>query len=261
MGRTHFKSWANLRYTLSMPRLAPIILLLAVLVVPPIVSAQMFPPLTELMQSNNPMPTPTGEVDIVVEGLTYKPSFYRGRAEPTVGNTVRLVAVPRGQAPDTLSYSWRAGGQVLPSSGPVATFSSQFSNSVTVSVSVTDTSGRLVARAEEVIRLSNPSVVFYEENLLRGHGSRAIINNHTLIGDSGVIRAEPYFVGLGISPTSYQVSWKVNNREVAYGNDWRELILERPEEPLNNYRINFSTVNRNNPAERAEGSFNLNFGL
>ena len=261
MGRTHFKSEARLRYTLSMTRFVVTMFLLTVLTVPAAANAQLFSPITEFFQNNNSSPTPTGEVDIMVEALTYKPSFYRGRAEPTVGNTVRLVAIPLGQVPDTLTYNWRVGGQTLTSDGPIATFSSQFSSDVTVSVTVTDSSGNLFALNEEIIRLSAPTVVFYEENILRGHGSKAITGTHTLIGDTGVIKAEPYFVGLGISPASYQVSWKVNNQEVVYGDDWRELLLERPDQPLNNYRINFQAVNRNNPAERAEGSFNLNFGL
>lgn len=252
---------SNLRYTLCMSRSVKHLFLLCLLMLPGIASAQMFAPLTSVISPATTTPSSLGAVDLVIEADTYKPSFYRGRAEPTMGNQVRLVAVPLGRSPTDFTYQWSIDGRALPSTGPVATFSEMFKQRPRVSVSVIDSNGALFARAEEVVELSRPEVIFYEENVLRGHGSRAIRDSHTLIGDEGVIRAEPYFVGLGTSPSSYRATWKVNNIVVDSGGDWRELLLQRPETPLPSYRIEFSANNENNLAEGVAGSFSLNFGI
>lgn len=250
-----------MRYNLAMLRSGITILFLLIFAMPTIVAAQFFSPLNQQIQINSNVPGPTGQVTIMAEGLTYKPSFYRGRAEPTTGNSVRVIAIPEGQNPNNFTYRWSIDGRPLADTGPVAIFTNPYSKEARVGVSVVDNSGNLFARKEETIRLSSPEVVFYEENLLRGHGAAAITNTHTLIGEEGVVRAEPYFMGLGVDPTTYKVAWEVNGNEVQYGNDWRELVIQRPEEPLSNYLVNFSAVNKNNLAERVERAFNLNFGL
>jgi hypothetical protein len=239
------------------------LLFLSFLAIPNFVSAQLFQPLTGVVpvSTSSQQVVSGGFVDLVVEARTYKPAFYRGRGEPSLGNIVRLVAVPLGQSPANFTYQWSAAGQALSDTGPVASFSNLFEDRVRVSVNVIDQNGALFARAEEVVQISKPQVVFYEENILRGHGSRAIRDTHTLIGEEGVIRAEPFFVGLGASPQSYRSTWKLNGTEVNSGGDWRELLLQRPDTPLSNYRIEFSANNENNLAEGVQGGFNLNFGL
>lgn len=228
---------------------------------PSLAAAQLFAPLNSLINTNDATASIPGTVDIVAEGETYRPSFYLGRAEPTTGNTVRLVAIPSGQPPQNFSYQWNVNGSGLAATGPVATFSDLFSNKVRVTVNVIDSTGALWARADATVMLSKPQVVFYEENVLRGHGSRAIIDTHTLIGEGGVIRAEPYFIGLQTNPTSYRAAWKVNSGPAESGGDWRELLLQRPQDPLANYKIEFTANSRDNLAEVISGRFNLNFGL
>lgn len=244
-----------------MIRRARILTLLIWLLLPGAASAQLFPSTTGVIETTPATTDLRGSADLVVEGETYKPVFYRGRAEPTVGNIVRLIAVPHGQSPQNFSYQWNVGGQALSATGPVATFSDLFSDKLRVSVNIVDKTGALFARIDEIVELSKPQVVFYEENILRGHGSRAITDSHTLIGDEGVIRAEPYFIGLRTDTASYRATWKVDGQLADSGGDWRQLLLERPQDPLTNYRIDFAASNRNNLAEVVSGRFNLNFGL
>lgn len=238
-----------------------VIVFLGFLSLPGIATAQIFAPLTSMLGTANDDITFPGSVDIIVEGETYKPSFYTGRAEPTVGNVVRFVAVPSGRMLQDFTYQWSVNGNGLAATGPVATFSDLFSGKLRVSVNVIDKNGALWARKEETISLSKPQVVFYEENILRGHGSRAITDNHVLIGEEGVIRAEPYFIGLQADPASYRTAWKINGGPADSGDDWRQLLIQRPQNPLANYRIEFSARNASNLAEMIGGRFNLNFGL
>ncbi len=252
---------SELRYTLCMSWTIKHLIIWCILVFPGVVSAQMFVPLTSVITPATSTPTSLGTVDLVIEADTYKPSFYRGRAEPTMGNQVRLVAVPLGRSPTEFTYQWIVEGRALSSTGPIAIFSEMFNKRPRVSVSLIESNGAIFASAEEVVELSRPEVIFYEENVLRGHGSRAIGDSHTLIGEEGVIRAEPYFVGLGTSPDSYRATWKVDGIKVDSGGDWRELLLVRPETPLSSYRIEFSANNQNNLAEGIAGRFSLNFGI
>lgn len=224
-------------------------------------AAQMFAPITSVINTSTSTPVSLGVVDLVVEAETYKPSFYRGRALPTMGNQVRLVAVPLDRSPNDFTYQWSVDGQSLPSNGPIATFSDLFKQRPRVAVNVVDNNGTLFARAEETVTLSKPEVVFYEQNLLRGHGSRAINGTHTLVGEEGVIRAEPYFIGLQSSSDAYRATWMINDTTVNSGGDWRELLLQRPDSALSNYRVEFRSNNESNLAEGVAGNFNLNFGI
>lgn len=203
---------------------------------------------------------PSGQVDILIEADTYIPSFYRGRAEPSPGNNATVVAIPSGidSSAGPLGYRWSINGRHLAASGQTASFSVPAGNNLTIQVLVTQ-NGKLVAEKSEVISVSVPRIVFYENNALRGIGSTAIAGEFMLVGKEASVSAEPYFFGRG-SITSLQGTWSVDGADAGV-DDWRTLSFVQPEEPKERYLISLELVNPRNFSEATENDFYLKLGL
>lgn len=199
-----------------------------------------------------------GEVEIIVEADTYVPSFYKGRAEPTSGNLVRATAIPLSADPVNFSYRWKLNGQPLLSSGQSVTFPAPIGDNFMLEVTVLN-NGVFWSEKGETMALSNPEVVFYEENTLRGLGTIAIKGDFSLIGTEASITAEPFFVGRG-NQNNLQGNWSVDN-QVVTTNDWRKLTFIRPEEPNAKYLVELDIFNRVNLSEQASNSFNLHLEI
>ena len=178
---------------------------------------------------------PLSVVDIVVESDTIIPTLYRGRAEPVPGSTMRLTAIPHTigtTSLENLRYHWNVGGSV--SDGAAATIEHQTTilPTVPVSLQVFTADGRLLARADEIIALSDPTVVFYEENPLRGLSRVAIGDTHVLTGEETTVRGVGYF----FSPSVFEVGsvwqWSVDHQEVtvAEAQPW-SITLQKPTRP------------------------------
>jgi len=121
------------------------------------------------------------EVDLLWEGDSYVPPFYRGRALPTAGGGVRLYTIPRFQRPgsaslvstDDLIYTWRKNNRIIQSAsgrgknialleGPVLFGSDTFS------VETRTTDGELRGFASVRISSIEPMLVLYENHPVFG---------------------------------------------------------------------------------------------
>lgn len=210
--------------------------------------------------STDSVNVPTGEVDIFVEAETYAPYFYRGRSEPTSGNRVKLIAMPIGLngSSSDLTYHWSINGQNLASNSQTAIFIAPIGNTFTARVTITK-GGVKWAEKSEMITMSDPVVLFYEDNALRGSGASAIRDTFSLIGQEAGITAEVFFIGPNSLP-SIQGTWKVDGEVVPVDN-WQKLSFTRPEEPNNRYHIALELINPKNFEEAAKNSFNLELGI
>src|SRR5690606_4644161 len=190
---------------------------------------------------------------------THTPSFYRGRAEPVSGQPIRLIAIPSADiAVSELTYSWKIDGRTLPESGPVVTVFGPLSSSFTVHVTASNQS-RPVAQKSEVISLSNPELLIYEMNALRGRSAVAVSDEYSLIGSEAEFLAVPYFTDMNIVPL--QGMWRVNGRTVKSGNDWHSLVLNRPETPDPRYTIELEVTSPSGYMGKVSKSFHVNMGL
>mgnify|MGYP001617897490 CR=1 FL=1 len=214
-------------------------------------------------------PVPKGVVDIIVEANTYTPYFYVGRAEPSAGNSVRLVALPvvNENSDQKFDFDWQIDGKrVSGSTGREAGYSSivvtaPYAKNMLVSVRVDDENGSLFAEKSEYVPLPSPQIVFYEENPLRGVAQVAINKNYILVGDEVTLRAEPYFIGKNDAPPSLQATWSINGEAVKNGRDWQSLALKRPEEITGSYSVSLTLGHATKLLQSAQAKFNLDFGL
>lgn len=163
-----------------------------------------------------------GELELVVEPLTYTPPFYQGRPLLTPGALVRLVALPvilgssGARVPsEDLSFVWERNGERVVSASGIGkdtyTFrSNQLLEAEEVRVLATRPDGTLAAERVVRIPIEDPVVRFYAEDPLRGilYG-RALEGEVVVAEQEFSIVAEPYFFS-GESRTSFDLSWGWN---------------------------------------------------
>lgn len=202
--------------------------------------------------------TPSGEVDLVVESNTIKPTFYAGREELIPGSQIKIVAIPSSNQffnSDSLSYHWEVDGKTQASKGSVLNTTVPNSRQLNISVIVRDQNNHLFAQSAKSIAVSSPFLVFYEDNPLRGTADVSFGNSISLIGEEVSVRAVPFFMDnkLGNSLTT---GWRVDRTEVVNENsDPYVITLQSVEGGRSDYQVNFDVFNRNNPLQRALGEF------
>ena len=174
-------------------------------------------------------------LDLVVEAQTRTPAFYRGRALPSSGSTVRLIALMHGhsEAPDDLFYRWEIAGDVF-SGGPlrgqnIILTELPLGLETTIDIEVFDLSNTRIAERRIALRLHEPDVSFYEVSSLYGMLPRAINGPQLLSSGSLTVQAEPYHLDLATFNDPDLIEWEVDNqpRSVSRrGNPYR-VTLER----------------------------------
>lgn len=223
---------------------------------PLVVNAQSVLPQIDIIPNGN-QSVLADDVYILVEANTYVPSFYQGRPEPTAGNPLDLIAITNIDNQTNLRYQWKVGLDSFTTNNPRLTTTAPDLSKVLVSVTVTDGSGRTVARSSEYISISKPVLAFYENNPLRAESQIGIGKTYTLTGDEVDIFAEPYFVG---SRENTVTTWTIDGVAQNSFDPFRLTIL-RPEDTSKPLLVVLNTYNTTRLSERGKGDFTLNFSL
>ena len=172
--------------------------------------------------------------DIIIEPQTHVPGFYKGRALPSAGSTVNLTALLSDGSPlgTDFIYTWRVNENVL-EGGPLRgrnriSFVAPQDKELVISLQVATPGGDIIASRSIYIASKQPELHFYEVNALYGVETRAINNDFTMIGNSVVIKAEPYYLDSNVFNQPSILEWKINQTKVARPNgDPYELTLEK----------------------------------
>jgi len=204
--------------------------------------------------------SPTGQVDIIVEPETYVPSFYKGKAEPTAGNPLRLIAVPSGLEETNLTYKWSINRNPSINTSQNIRVTAPYAENMLVSLRVTNPEGTLLAERDEYVTLSSPEIIFYENNSLRGISRIAIGSEHNLIGKEVLISTEPYFIG-DINSPNLSVNWEVDGQDQTMVSDWKNVALSKPEDQAESVLINLNIRNNLNLSESTKEHFLLKFEI
>ncbi len=143
-------------------------------------------------------------INLLWEADTTVPPFYTGKALYSAGSLYKVVAFPTvysGGArvlPQALSYQWTRNGDAVPEQSGLGrnTFSyagDQLQAAEDVGVEVYYGNNR-VGRAAISIPTSNPQVLFYQYDALRGTlYDAALPEALSLVGKEITVKAEPYF--------------------------------------------------------------------
>jgi len=173
-------------------------------------------------------------LDIIVEPQTHVPDFYAGRALPSIGSTVNLTAlISNGKMlNEDLMYLWRVDQQVL-EGGPLRgrnkiSFVTPQGKDIVVSLQVSKPDGTVLAKRSLSIPSVEPELTFYEVSTLYGVNRKAISGSYNLIGNSAIIKAEPYYLDSRIFNNPSIAVWSINGAESsAMGGNPYEVTLQR----------------------------------
>ncbi len=205
-------------------------------------------------------------VDVVIEANTLVPSFYQGRALPTIGSTIRVIATPytgESTAAKDFTYAWKHDNQVL-FGGPVkgkqvAEIEVGQGLEQIITVDVINKNGVTVARKSVVLPLHKPEVVFYEENPLRGASQIAINNSYYLTSDEVTLRAEPYYMDKNIFSSQPLIEWTLNNRKISNQSQDPQYLTLQKKTDAGAVKLRFHIRNLNQLLQGVKGDLSISF--
>lgn len=168
------------------------------------------------------------EVDLLWEADSYVPPFFRGRALPSPGTSIRAQAVARIAGPDGallpesgIVYTWRRNGSVVRSasgrgkSSAVLPAPGRFSAD-TIAVNASSADGAFEGAASARIPSFEPSLTLYEDHPLFG-----VLYNDALAASASRSDSEATFAAIPLfaaasSPTDPRLvyAWSVNGKDV-----------------------------------------------
>ncbi len=203
-------------------------------------------------------------VDILYQGETYTPPFYRGGALWSGESEINLAAIPQGLGnPSTLYYKWLRNGTVLGSLSGVGKNTlklkdSIFSKSQRVNVQIiADVTEEVVAQGYVLITPFKPEILVYEKHPLLGYLFNYEVGGQYNLAESEVVfKAFPlFFTTVGNEFLDLSFAWrsgKVDSTE--------SLVTYRtPEGESGASRINIKVSNPETLRQNVERSFLVQF--
>lgn len=178
-------------------------------------------------------------VDLIWEADTSVPPLYRGHTRYTPGSNLRVVAFPtivvsgKKVAPQSLSYQWQVNDAPMPAASGLGRSTLSFSGDQLEDgedVAVDVYFGSLkAAHGEVVIPASNPSLVLYDQDPLRGVlWDTALPGSIALNATELTVLAQPYFFANGaVSNDTLQWNWTLNGGSITGPDTSRGLLTLR----------------------------------
>ncbi len=147
------------------------------------------------------------DVDVVWEGDTYTPPFYKGRSLRSPGSNINIIAIPRViknngsfYKKDELSYVWKTNYSTTPYKKGKGVDSINIKDKKPfgdffITVQVKDPTGNVRAIKKIKIPNTQPKLIIYENNPLVGiNYDMAIKNSYGIYGRDTTFIAEPYYM-------------------------------------------------------------------
>jgi hypothetical protein len=158
---------------------------------------------------------------------SYVPPFYRGKALPTTGSAVKIVALPEIKNGSgvvdsaNMTYSWKkdytndANGSGY-GKNAFTYINDYLDDGNTISVSASTVDQKFSSKASIDVAMIEPKIMFYKNDAKLGTlWENAILDGHIVTG-SEVLEAAPYY----ISPANIRVptltfNWFINDYQIA----------------------------------------------
>lgn len=217
------------------------------------------------------MPT---EVDLLWESDSYIPPFYRGRALPSAGTSIRASAIlrfgPAGTAQPSerdIIYTWKRNGSLVPVVSGRGKYSAIFPSpslfdNDTIQVSAATEDGKYEGEASTVIRSVEPMLTIYKDHPLFG------IMYHQALEDSAFVpetemafTAIPYFAEAE-SPNdpALNYAWSVNGADIPTDESRRNTLTIKTDKSNGLAQVALSITHAVNLFMRSSGAWEISFG-
>lgn len=207
-------------------------------------------------------------VDVIVEPDSYVPARFSGRALPSAGSAIRLVAVPHfftNGVPvpsDAIAYDWSVNGNSIYGGAAmgknVTTFTMPTIGNPQISL-VATTRGGLYARSDMTLRITKPIVSFYENSTLYGTILQSF-EKFLVPKDEIVVNAEPYYLPrASLIPGALSYTWTVDGKQTTNpSTDPRTITLRKIEAGVA-AKIGFSFVSTGESLDYGGDTFTVDF--
>jgi hypothetical protein len=127
-----------------------------------------------------------------------------------------------------------------------------------VSVTVQDSTNTVIASKSMRLDATEPEIVFYEDNALRGIMKQALLPNSTILGSEITVRAEPYFMSTTIPTQDLHREWSINGRTTTTKNqNLNSITLEKASS--NSFLLDFHIRNLGQLLQGARESIRISF--
>lgn len=154
---------------------------------------------------------------------SYVPPFYHGKAMPTIGSDIKVVAMPEVRSkgtsvnPQNMTYAWQRNyTNDAQGSGYGRNFflytNDYLENSDTIGVTASTVDGQSSSTANITIGTVQPHIAFYKNDSTLGPiWEHALFDGYKIEGDETVL-AEPYFISpKEIQSPSLTWNWFIND--------------------------------------------------
>jgi len=206
------------------------------------------------------------ELDIITEGKTLAPYFYKGRHTPGIGTDVRITVIPqlydkKGKKIPTskITYSWNVDNAVVENGGkPILELSLSNLGSPLILLSASAPEYETFFETVFTVPTQEPSLAFYIHNPLTGLSRNALQESYLRAVDEVSVRAEPYSIGENVYRNA-QYGWSINGTRIENTGAVPQNITLRKQGGGGVSDISFSVRNLSALAQYAQGLFRLEF--
>ena len=208
------------------------------------------------------------EVDLLWQGQTYTPPFYKGKALWSSQSKISLLAIPHISGvsnPTSLTYKWIKNGTVLGNINGVGKNTLTFTDSILsqpqiVKVEILSASpAKVLASASMTITPISPILAIYENNPLYGFMfHREISGVHNLLEREVTFTAFPlFFSTVSRVDDTLSYSWRTGSDEADISSS---VTYRTPEEAAGTSAVSVEASNRDKFLQSADKNFLIQFG-
>lgn len=203
-------------------------------------------------------------VDILWQGDTYTPPFYKGRALWSTQSRITFLAIPNGVGnPTNLIYRWTKNGTVLGNINGLGRNTLAFTDSIlskpqTIEVEVLSNQNTLLASASIIVTPISPVLAVYKNNPLYGfmfHREESGIQK--LLEREVTYTAFPLFFSTSNRiNTALDYEWRTN---VGKAEKQNSVTYRTPDNTTGSSEIRVNVLNKEKITQTANKSFLVQF--
>lgn len=203
-------------------------------------------------------------LDIIFEPQTHAPSFYSGRTSASMGSVVNATAILSGEEIITtdLVYRWEVGGNVI-GDGFVrgqnkVSINTPRGKYILLDLKIRDLSGNQIAERSVFLPSVEPKIIFHEVSPLFGIREIPIKKSLSMIGNTAVVRAVPYYIDSRVYNEPDLLEWKIGGVMYDnYGQNPYDVTLQKTGFS-GQTSLEFHIRNLSELSQGAEASINVN---
>jgi len=202
-------------------------------------------------------------LDIIIEPQTHVPSFYLGRPLASIGSTVNATAILSGEeSPANLIYTWRNGREVIGGGSlrgnDAISFEVGWDRNIILDLTITNLAGEPIAKKYVVVPSVSPVVKFYESSSLLGLNNRSIGDTLNLIGNSTVIKAEPYYLDSRVYNSPSILEWSIDRVDYPVNQSNPYEVTLQKNDSAGTSQLNFHVRDTNQVLQGVRANLNIN---